>query len=379
MNNQKKVLLYLGKFPGYGFDIDGGSIMARQLIDTLKHHCCLDVVFIRKNQETFEDDSVNNVCYVEYLDPWNNKFIRRMKNLGTNALAMSNNSDYDVIIAAHISKFFGLDKMDSGFWKKTILFPMFCSTSYIRAGEIVPKDYINEENIVVKKVGKIITPSLDEKKDLIIDYGCKPDKIKLIYRGITPLIKYKKREINSKILKIICIGTLKLQKNTKETLNLLELLDKNKVTSELHLVCTIQEQKYYEDFIRMIDERNYANRIHFHISIKQSELAELIDTMNLNISMSKWETFGRGIFEGVSAGLPTFVFDELSTVKDLCEKNYGICFCKNTNDMADKIITCINNKDDYKLMSASLEKLSKKFSFYTEQKLLRQEILNYEE
>ena len=379
MNKQKKVLLYLGKFPGYGFDIDGGSIMARQLIDTLKHHCCLDVVFIRKNQETFEDDSVNSVCYVDYLDPWNNKFIRRMENLDTNALAMKNYSDYDVIIAVHISKFFGLNRRDSSFWSKTVLFPMFCSSSYIRAGEVVPQEYINEENIVVKKVRKIITPSADEKKDLITDYECVSDKIKVIYRGITPLIKYKTRESTSEILKIICIGTLKLQKNSKETLNLLELLDKTGLMSELHLVCTIQDQNYYEDFLRMIDERNYTNRIHFHISIKQSELAKLIDTMDLNISMSKWETFGRGIFEGASAGLPTFVFDDLLTVKGLWDMNYGIRFCKNTNDMASKIINCIHNKDEYKLMSASLESISKKFSYYTEQELLRHEILNIEE
>lgn len=43
MKNQfkKNILVYLGKFPGYGFDIDGGSILARQLVDTLKNNCNL--------------------------------------------------------------------------------------------------------------------------------------------------------------------------------------------------------------------------------------------------------------------------------------------------------------------------------------------------
>lgn len=41
----RRVLLYLGKFPGYGFDVDGGSILARRLIDLLKTRCLLDVVF----------------------------------------------------------------------------------------------------------------------------------------------------------------------------------------------------------------------------------------------------------------------------------------------------------------------------------------------
>ena len=50
-NRRKNVLLYLGKFPGYGFDVDGGSILARQLINSLKVRCNLTVCFIRKNEE----------------------------------------------------------------------------------------------------------------------------------------------------------------------------------------------------------------------------------------------------------------------------------------------------------------------------------------
>ena len=34
--------------------------------------------------------------------------------------------NYDLIIAAHISKFFGMNNVGNDFWKKTIIFPMFC-------------------------------------------------------------------------------------------------------------------------------------------------------------------------------------------------------------------------------------------------------------
>ena len=104
---KKKVLLYLGKFPGYGFDLDGGSILARQLIDILKVNTILDLVFIRKNRETYEDCQVHSIRYVEYIDAFNNKFIRRGKNLGTNVDAIGNYEEYDIIITAHVSKCFG--------------------------------------------------------------------------------------------------------------------------------------------------------------------------------------------------------------------------------------------------------------------------------
>ena len=72
----KNVLLYLGKFPGYGFDVDGGSILARQLIDILKIRCNLTVVFIRKKGETYADSQVKDIRYVEYKNPFGNKFLR---------------------------------------------------------------------------------------------------------------------------------------------------------------------------------------------------------------------------------------------------------------------------------------------------------------
>lgn len=65
-NKTLRILLYLGKFPGYGFDVDGGSILAKQLIDSLKSYSKLDVVFIRKNKEEYHDEFVNSVRYVEY-------------------------------------------------------------------------------------------------------------------------------------------------------------------------------------------------------------------------------------------------------------------------------------------------------------------------
>ena len=98
--------------------------------------------------------------------------------------------------------------------------------------------------------------------------------------------------------------------------------------------------------------------------------------MDFNISMSSWETFGRGIFEGASAGLPTIVFEVLKTVKELAESNKGICFISSLEEMADKIISLIDNPDVYREMSLELASISRKFSYKNEQNLLMQEILS---
>lgn len=376
-NRKKNVLLYLGKFPGYGFDIDGGSILARQLINSLKVRCNLTVCFIRKNEETFTDEQVCKVRYVTYKDPWNNKFVRRLENLDTNYEALKDFEKYDAIIAGHISKFFGMKEAGKDFWKKAIIFPMFCTSSYERVGETVPGEYTEQEKIVIDNVERIITPSNDEKIDLINDYQCGESKISVINRGISPLIQYKKRNVNREsVIKLICIGTIKKQKNTKMTLELLQQLMKSDYRFELHLVATIQDKEYYEEFCKLVEDKGLSEYVKYHISIPQAELAELLDTMDINISMSSWETFGRGIFEGASAGLPTIVFDMLKTVRELSDNNEGFNFAHSLSEMSEMIIRLVQDIDKYQEMSAALSVISRKFSYKNEQNLLMQSIFS---
>lgn len=373
-NRHKSVLLYLGKFPGYGFDVDGGSILARQLINSLKIRCDLTVCFIRKNKEIFEDSDVCEVRYVEYKDPWNNKFIRRLENLDTNYEALQDYVKFDIIIAGHISKFYGMAKCGTDFWKKTIIFPMFCTSSYVRAGEVVPLEYTKQEQIVIDNVSQIITPSNEEKEDLIRDYKCKGEKISVINRGIMPYIHYSKRTLKTSRIRMVCIGTIKTQKNTKAAIELLKILRKYNLECELHLVATIQDRKYYEEFCKMIKNENLDDLVVFHISIPQTQLAELLNDMDINISMSSWETFGRGIFEGASAGLPTFVFDVLETVKSLSGNNKGFYFASSVGDMAKAILAAVSDKEKYTGMSEELSAISHDFSYKNEQNRLMEKI-----
>lgn len=263
------------------------------------------------------------------------------------------------------------------FWRKTVIFPMFCTSSYERAGESVPEEYTEQEKIVIDNVKRIITPSNDEKKDLVNDYQCDESKIYVINRGISPLIHYKKRVVNKEgIIKLICIGTIKKQKNSKMILYLLQYLMKSEYKFEVHLVATIQDKEYYEEFCRLVENKGLTDYVKYHISISQEELAELLDEMDMNISMSSWETFGRGIFEGASAGLPTIVFDNLKTVMELSDNNKGFYFAASIEEMAKIITELADNIYKYQDMSDALSVISRKFSYKNEQNLLMQSILS---
>jgi len=371
----KKVLLYLGKFPGYGNDVDGGSILARQLIDSLKDKCQLDIVFIRKNKETYDDDCVNSIRYVEYKDAFNNKFIRRLENLDTNRNALSHFELYDVIVTAHVSKFFGMKEDETEFWKKTILFPMFCTPSYQKAGEIVPSYYTELERIVLANTHKIITPSQIERDELISSFGCPSNKIVFIPRGINPCFKFNLKELSDDIINIVYIASIKPQKNNLDALRMLSVLRQNSSKFHLHLVCTLQDKELHQRMLEYSQEHNLDTYIHYHIGLQQSALALLLHNMDISISVSNWETFGRGIYEGISSGLPTFAMNRLREVKNFCSDNKGVTFVDDIKEMASKILELTNDKNDYMIKQKSLKIIAERLSYSNESNKLANAIL----
>lgn len=373
---EKKVLLYLGKFPGYGFDVDGGSILARQLIDSLKHNCNLTVVFIRKRGETYTDPFVNEIRYEEYKNPFGNKFERRLQNLDTNRAAIGNFMQYDIIITAHVSKFFGFEDAPSDFWNKTILFPMFCTSSYQRAGENVPLEYTNKERFVFEKVQKIITPSESELNDLIADYNVDFEKISVVYRGINPQFRHIYKKQNMEQPQIVCIGSIKKQKNNMAALELLNKLGKKGVNASVIFVGTIQDQSIYEQMLGFIKKFHLSQKVHFFFEQSQEHVAKIVQKSDVNISVSNWETFGRGIFEGISCGLPTFVFSRLTGVRKICQGNPGVCFVDTIEEMALEIERVVRSPIIYHQMSDSLKGLAEKVSYKRESTALINIILN---
>ena len=366
----KRVLLYLGKFPAFGFDVDGGSILAKQLIDTFKWRCKLDVSFIRKNNEEYFDEVCTSIKYFKYIDAFNNKFVRRMENLETNLMAMGDYESYDKIITAHVSKFFFPINMNKSFWGKTILFPMFCSSSYKRAGEEVPDEYISLENVVINNVNKIITPSEEEKNDLTNDYNISRSKVNVIYRGVSPLINYRKRVLDDDEIKIVSIGSIKKQKNNMQSLKVLHELLLRGIRAKLILVTTIQDQQIYQEMIRYIDENNLKEDVELKVSISQLELSKILETCDVNISTSKWETFGRGIFEGACAGLPTIISNTLEVVKSIVGNNEGFFYANDTGEFVEIINKLIIEKSTYSNASKSLEDILDIVSYNAEKEKL---------
>ena len=365
----KRILLYLGKFPDDENDMDGGSQLSWQLINTLKTKSILDVTFIRKGIQTYQTSYVNQINYIKYQQPDENKFLRRLININTNKEALSNSSEYDLIIAAHCSKLFGLAE-NIEIMNKSVIFPMFLTNSYKRAGEDVPESYTNEEQKILKSVSTIITPSLEEKIDILNDYkDISGSKIEIIPRGVN-LPKRNLSKQSSNQIKLVSIGSIKKQKNHIDDLILLNLIRKLGYDASLTIIGSLYDKNIQEELNKYAKENNLSSFINYYEGLTREKLSNILSQMTFGISNSNWETFGRGILECLAAGLPTIVTDKVLVLKNLINSSKGLYFKPDLNSMVNTIIELYKNQKQYEEASEASLNISNRFSLNVESERL---------
>ena len=372
----KKVLLFTGIFPRFGDDTDGGSILIYSLIQALKNNCILDVIFTRTPRKEFEViEGVRKVSFETYEHHLSDKFTRRLGNKEQLFSRLKKEiAAYDTVIITHCSKAFGIERLSAEERSKIVLFPMYLSPSYKRSGEYPPDEYIAEECSALCSAGKILTPSDSEKQDMIRVFGIDENKIKVIPRGYSSYIKPVEKQTHFPI-ELLYIASIKEQKNTKEAIVLLKELSEYKIDARLHLAGSYQNDSVLSDCHTYITANGLSEKVIFHGVLPQKELAALIAQAHINISVSYWETYGRGIFEGMAGGLPTVVFDHLECVKQYVTDGEGISFVLNHEAFLSKLIELCTAHDYYSVQARKAIRSVDYLSEAHEQERLIKELL----
>jgi glycosyltransferase involved in cell wall biosynthesis len=372
----ENILLITGKFPGVTSDIDGGSIMVSHLIEALREKCSLDVLFTRTYNPEFKIiEGVSKVIFHTNKIRNSNKFIRRLENIEWNCNEFSQLiPQYDKVVIIHCSKAFGLENLPEELLDKVILFPMYLTSSYKRSNEIVPDEYSQAEKKIVPKIKTIVSPSQSEKSDIINDYGVPEKRIIVIPRAVNSHIESKVRQKSTRN-KLVYIGAIKKQKRNDDAIVLLSKLKKMGGKFHLYLVGSKQDDELYAHCMNLISRFELADDITFCGVLSQKEIAELLNEIDINISVSRWETFGRGVFEGLRAGLPTIVFNRLACLSEYANANNGISYVEDINEMANKIFDLCANHSSYKNQSQKAIENSLIFSIEEQKKKLLKVIL----
>lgn len=375
----KRVLLFTAKWPSVKKDTDGGSIMIAHLIDILKGKCILDGLFLRSESKE-KIDGLNNIeflngdflSYSTYNNKNDNKFQNRINNISYMANKIKSVIDnYDYIIIIHCLQAMGLSDLPEKQRKKIILFPMFLSESYIRSGDVVPKTYWEEEKKALEVAGKIITPSYTEFKEIVGQYQIAEEKITIIPRAIAHdfFCGHGKKLCNN-IVQIVYIASFKNQKNNVEAIKLAKLLKEANLHFQLNLIGSIQDRVMYQKCNNYIIQNKLEKNVIIRDTVSQKQLADILRDMDINISVSRWETFGRGIFEGIAASLPTVIFKNIECVYDYIGENGGVLYVKDIEDMKNEICHLAWESGYYDRISADTMKSKSRFTVERQSELI---------
>ena len=165
--------------------------------------------------------------------------------------------------------------------------------------------------LAIKKSVKVLTVSENTKKDIIKYFKVNPDKIEVIYNGVSEEFTkkdkkrmqyiYKKFNIQTNKKVLMYVGNLKPHKNLER---LLEAYSNTKCKKD---TCLLLVGKAFENYNVLEDKEKELkinnNVIHTGI-VSQEELVDLYNIADLFIFPSLYEGFGLPVLESLKCGTP---------------------------------------------------------------------------
>jgi glycosyltransferase involved in cell wall biosynthesis/hydroxymethylpyrimidine pyrophosphatase-like HAD family hydrolase len=283
--------------------------------------------------------TTNNSKYYTYPITNSNRFTQRIENRGFVAGKVMELMDgYTDLIFVHVSLLFGLNHHSSQ--KPTIwLFPMFLSPSYNSSNELIPTQYIALETEALRVANRIICPGYLERNQIINHYRTSIEKIRVIPRGVKHhYFSTTGRQLeNNETLMFCSVGSVKRQKNTLGLIRIFKTIHNNFPKSHLRVIGPIQDFHYMEEVRLEIQLLSLENCVEFTGYISKAELRLQLADMHIHLSASLCETFGRSIFETLSAGLPNIFRRANNAATDFLDIYPFACGYENESDIIEHL------------------------------------------
>lgn len=379
MQLKKKVLIVTAKWPYTTKSTDGGDSTTKEIIRSLKDDYIVDMLCFRNDiDEQIKIDDVQNIYFYyddfalfkNYQSHNEEKFLVRITQSEIAKKEIKRvYQDYEFIIVQHAM--FILDMEDEKeLLDKIVLYPMFTGSSYLKSGETVPQIYLDKEKQVLSLVKLIISPSDVEKNMLIEDYGVDENRIIVVPRSVDYTFSVRKISDNKKI-RLLYIASVRMQKNHLDALRLVKIIKERGVNVELHCIGAIQDDAIFGDCVNYLEINRLAEHVIFHGNKSHDQIEKIMSICDFNISVSQWETFGRGVYEGMVFGLPTLITDKLECV--IQADNLGVfpCIVNSLEEMANTIIDLLYDEKKYENESKKGKELSSLLSVTNSDSIIR--------
>lgn len=185
--------------------------------------------------------------------------------------------------------------------------------SFVRLPETVMPGMANHLNKwvprSVQRADHVIAVSEATRQDLIELYQTPPEKISVLYHGVTPDFKpvlepdklsgvRQKYNLGQQPF-ILSVGTIQPRKNYRRLIQAFATLD-----PALALVIVGSKGWNYADVLAEITHQNLAKRVHLLGFVADADLPALYSAANLFVYPSLYEGFGLPVLEAMACGTP---------------------------------------------------------------------------
>ena len=223
---------------------------------------------------------------------------------------------------------------------------------------------------VAPKLKKIITPSVNSKKDIALDFKIDPKRIDVIPNGLDLTIFKKNNGLERERFKIVTVASADIPlKGLDTTLKAISLILDKYPNIKLSVVGNPRENGHTERVIRQL---NLTNHISFKTNLSKEEVAYEYQSSSLAIISSLYEGFGFPAAEAMACGTP-IISSNSSALPEIIQ-DFGQLY-EPGNSVA--LRDCIEN---FYLNRSSYNDLAKKGSLYANETFNWQKIaLDYEE
>jgi len=192
---------------------------------------------------------------------------------------------------------------------------MFHDVAYLRYPKHlqprIRKFYANWMPQYMAETDHIITVSEFSKKEIIDGYKIHPDKISVVYNGITnayqPLDEQRKEEVRMQYTQgrpyLLYLGAIHPRKNVLTLVKAFEQF-KSWANNDFQIIIAGRKAWHTEDVYQVIEKSKYKNDIHLPGYVSTDHATSLVAAATAMIYPSLYEGFGLPLVEAMACGVP---------------------------------------------------------------------------
>ena len=210
--------------------------------------------------------------------------------------------------------------------------------------------FLKMQKKVAKNINRIITPSKNSLRDIVVDFGSNKENIKVINNGLDIDIFTPYKEIKRIPFKLITTASADVAlKGLDYTLKSLFILSKE--FSEISLL-VIGKMKNDGHTSRLIDELSIQDRVTFKTDLTKEEIAKEYASSSIAIVSSLYEGFGYPVIEAMSCEIP-LVATNTASIPELVGEFASLVSPKSENELSESIKNIFNNYQEYEKIAES--------------------------